>query len=68
MNYLSQRRFKALVEKARFFLVNDQIVSADGSTVTLKKTRAKKTTTSTRKKRNVEETEDAEDEAEVARR
>lgn len=49
-------------------MVNDQIVSADRSTVTLKKTRAKKTTTSTRKKRNVEETEDAEDEAEVARR
>jgi hypothetical protein len=53
----SQRRFKALVEKAGFALVNGQVVSADGATVAPKRTTAKKTATPASKKRKAEEME-----------
>lgn len=55
-----QRRFKSLVERAGYILLNDKVVLADGNTITPKKTRTKKgekgTTPTSNKKRKVQET------------
>ena len=58
-NSHSQRRFKSLIEKAGYLLVNDQVVAADGTIVTPKKPRVKKgengTAPLSKKKRKVQE-------------
>lgn len=55
--FSSKRRFKALVEKAGFALVNGQVVSAEAANAASKKTTGKKTVVPACKRRKAGEME-----------